>query len=256
MRSLFFHKISANNLLGKQVTFDSAELACLGKNTEYHEIFRRCVCKKGFPFGNPEKGGCYACNNVTCHPNGYCAAMNTCKCKQGQIGDGITFCDHPRPKITLVEPTVCTLDEDSFITFAFSTPNGYNVTKPDCRFGPRVVTPMEFNGTHGVCKCPPSVIGTYPFALSFNRIYWSNESYNITFTRSYSSTESVFSAVEITFLIIALIFISVWYIPKAIRKNTEDADQILPLNKWHMSQSTHESGNEQNFFKYLLGLLI
>ena len=244
------------HFLQKQILLENAELACLGNNTEYHKLFQRCVCKKGFPYGNPEKEGCYACNNVTCHPDGYCAAMNTCKCKQGRVGDGITTCDFPRPKITSLDPTVCNTNENSFITFSFTAPTGYNISRPDCMFGPRVVTPTEFNGTHGICKCPPSHEGKFKFALSFDRIHWSLENYTISFVNDGYNAESIFEGIEMFIISCALVFICAWFIPKVIRRTTDDGDQILPLNKWHMSQNAHDPTNEQNFFKFLLGLLI
>lgn len=244
------------NLLQKEITISSAQLACTGKNTEYHKLFQRCVCKKGFPYGNPEKSDCYNCDNVTCHSDAICSAMNTCTCRPGKIGDGINNCEFPRPRVIKVDPLTCATDEDSYITFSFKSPAGYNSTKPDCLFGSRIVTPMDYNGTHGVCKCPPSYEGNYSFALTFDHLHWSKENITITFQATSYKAESILATVELIFVTCVIIFFVGWFISKVVSKNGDDGDQILPLNKWHMSQLTHEQGEESNFFKFLLGLII
>ena len=247
---------SSKNFLNKKVTLNTAHLACLANNTEYHDIFMRCVCKSGFPYGNPEKGGCYGCSKVTCHPDAYCAAQDTCKCKAGRVGDGITTCDYPRPIIQKVEPQTCIVNDESYIKFSFKSPKGYNTTKPDCRFCPRVVTPTEFNGTHGICKCPPSYEGKYPFALTFNGIHWSQENFSINFTSYSMKNENILGVFELIVVTCVIIGFSAWLIIRLTKKNSDDGEIILPLNKWHMSQATHDPGEENNFFKYLLGLII
>ena len=166
------------------------------------------------------------------------------------------YCKYPRPKILTVEPTTCVTDQDSYITFSFQSPKDYIPPIPNCMFGPRVVTPSQFNGTHGICQCPESIPGVYPFSLSFDRKHWAKEKFNITFVHKGYTAQTVFGTIEIVLISIALILICWWYIPKALTSNLEDCDQILPLNKWHTSQSTHEKESETNFFRYLLNLLL
>lgn len=249
-----FRTSSFQSLLESKISLSSAKLACTGNNTELDEDFKICVCKKGY-IGNAENGGhCYKCENK-CHRDARCTGMNQCTCNEGLYGDGVQVCDFPRPILQSVHPTKCD-DLTSFITFSFIPSANFNTTKPYCRIGPSISVPSEYNGTHAVCSCPTLFKGKYKFEISYDKKYWSKQDFTINYPSDGSNSPFVFFSIAIFIIISILIYFVIWCIKNIAWNNGDDADQILPLNKWHMSQIQHDSADDGNILKFILNLIV
>ncbi|EAX84968.1 hypothetical protein TVAG_547270 [Trichomonas vaginalis G3] len=242
------------SLLSKTIYVNTAKLACKGNNTELDEQFNICICKAGFPFGNPENGGdCFRCD-PKCHEKAICTSMDKCTCKPGLVGDGIKDCDYPRPTIVSVKPHKCE-NTDSFLTVVYKSQQ-VNTTMPYCKIGPSIYPPSEFNGSHAICSCPPLFKGNYSLEISFNKLHWSKQKFTINFPTDDSPAPEVFVYIILCVIISVLIYFIIWCIQKTSWSNGDDGDQILPLNKWHMNQIQHDSNDDGSIFKFIFNLII
>lgn len=215
-----------------------------------------CECSADFPFGDPlSEIGCWTCN-PPCDLNAHCYGPDQCRCNEGYIGDGLDVCEKPVPNLKGFTPKSANIYGNEKITALIhvNAPN-YTTNKGYCRFGPIIVEADTINTTHITCTTQKGKEGVFPISVSFDGVHWSTENYTFIFNNDKTSQVTILFGFISCSLIIILGFFVFWYFHKTDRF-MEQADEVLPLTKWHMNTPKITPQSEQTWLDFLWNIII
>ena len=114
---------------------------------------------------------------------------------------------------------------------------------------------ISVNTTHITCITDKSKPGSFPVSASFDAVHWSTDNATFTYNADGATQVSIFFGLFSTFLIILLGYMIFYYLQKT-DKFMEQADEVLPLTKWHMNTPHITPQAEQTWFDFLWNIII
>ncbi|OHT09827.1 hypothetical protein TRFO_21106 [Tritrichomonas foetus] len=245
-----------SRLQSKSILFESAfeDVECAGKNTFVNRL-GKCECLSKFPYGNPDsETGCWGCS-PPCDSNAECFSSNQCRCLPGFLGDGVDLCEKPIPELLFVEPLNDSINGGNDIFFTIKSPPEYNITQAFCRFGP-ISVPATFSNTSlFICKSPKNKPGNFKVAASFDSSKWSTENIIFVYYDTGINTFSYTISFVLILMISMILIVLLWYYNKR-QEPYDQAEEMLPLNKWHMNQEQVVAVEEKTFWDFLVNIFI
>ena len=197
---------------------------CEGQNTLKLEN-GTCVCLPDFPFGNPySKDGCFKCIDQ-CHEMAICAPPGKCKCINGLIGDGKTFCSIPNPQIVEVSPKKVQKDSKELVNVEFKTETNYTAIKGYCKFGNTVYEAITVTDNVMKCITPKSSQTALRLSISFDNVTFTEDQIFIEFTDS-AQKPSIQIVWQVWAVILLIIICGVIY--TNFQKPAKEVDNFLP----------------------------
>lgn len=170
---------------------------CSGMNTVL-DANGNCVCAKGFVGDWPiQKRGCWKCK-TKCHRYAECMFTRGCQCNNGLVGDGVTECAIPAPKIVSFTPSGGYSDTNFIFDFIIET--SYKPFSAFCNASGLLVSGELISKSSSINCTFPENIDLTKLSISFDRIHWSN-------VVSYKYTEDKISSIKIFDLISGLVFL-------------------------------------------------
>ena len=144
---------------GKPLCGDNAEI-----------VDRKCVCKKGYPHGNPRTyPGCYRCKDK-CSRYGRCVHPGNCECQYGYEGNG-TWCTADKPSVKAISDVI-----DGKINATTNFESDDQMHEGFCKFGD-IITPAVFAcNQYLTCTVPDRLQDQVIFQVSYDGEKWSDSS--------------------------------------------------------------------------------
>ena len=144
---------------GKPLCGDNAEI-----------VDRKCVCKKGYPWGNPRTyPGCYRCKDK-CSRYGRCVHPGNCECKYGYEGNG-TWCTADKPSVKVISDVV-----NGMINVTVNFESDSENSEGFCKFGD-IISPAVFaSNEYLTCIVPDRLQEQVIFQVSYDGEKWSDSS--------------------------------------------------------------------------------
>ncbi|OHS95487.1 hypothetical protein TRFO_38405 [Tritrichomonas foetus] len=248
---------SKQESITKQSTSKSERTKLCGPNS-YMNIKGECICKRTHPFGDPKsEEGCWDCG-IKCHEKANCVSKLKCQCFDNYLGDGVLQCFRPLPKVKNIHPRKCDseIEEIFFIaeTFQDFTPN-----EVFCKFGSFTTRGELVNSTFYKCPCPSLRNGKILSGISYDGEFWSSPMVKIDFRQNNDFIEPPILTSFVFIVLSSLVVITAaaifWFRGLSYELRNGDADEVLPLNKWHMHQIQQEIGDESRVIDFIMHMI-
>jgi hypothetical protein len=142
---------------------------------------RKCVCRDGYPYGDPDSAeGCFRCQSQ-CHSSATCQHPGKCVCDEGYDGDGVSACELVVPEILSIAPAKGPMTGGTFVFVQYQYSLQIFPT-PMCRFGSRYVDGILHPENNTIaCLSPPGPPVSQFLSISFNGIGWSRSQFSFAF---------------------------------------------------------------------------
>lgn len=151
---------------------ESLKAKCTADHTRIYE--GECVCEEGYVSDNPlGKRGCWLCD-PRCHSTAECIYPGHCQCIGGYLGNGVTACSPPVPRLLSVAPGKSTTFFGPSIKANYSTSSTFTPFMAFCSFNGTVAVGAINEDSSISCLIPDTVTGETAVSVSFDGVSFSN----------------------------------------------------------------------------------
>lgn len=217
--------------------------SCIGPNTIKLQT-GKCVCKNGFPFGNPNnESGCWNCEE-DCHDDAKCVFPGKCQCRNGYSGDGTESCKPIIPKIVGLSPSYGLSGTKINISYIYEDKNTPKVAY--CKFGSIPIDATVITPDYIQCESPKRKSEVVPISISFNADIWSTEEFFFKYTEKVDPIR-LFPFIFGSLLIIGIIVYTLFKLQGESNKKKFDDDRVsfLGPRKKNKGPSPYEQFNRR-----------
>jgi len=199
---------------------------CAGPNTQRTAI-GKCVCKEGYPFGNPDDVyGCWKCASV-CVANSKCVFPGICQCENGFRGNGSKKCTAVLPKVIGISPRVVFSDETTLVNISVISDQTMPTTGY-CKFGEIIVTASMISENLYQCSAPPRSPKSVSVSLSFDAINWSEGDLSVEYKKRLSLLTILPYVILSTSALSILVYVIICEIERR-KKNSLNKEDAVPF---------------------------